>query len=281
MNWVKSRPDSDSDCTVRSAAARVAVGQRLAGREHQLGVGHAEDLEHVVELHLVAAVGHELLERPERVAERAGGRARQHAHRGVGDLDALLGRHALQHARDLLERGALEVEAVAAVDDRGRHLVRLGRRQHEHHVLGRLLERLQERVPGRRREHVRLVEDVDALAALHRRERHVLAQLADVVDRVVRRRVHLDHVERGAAQDRLRDRRLGVEVGPRAALGVQRAGEELRHGRLAGAARADEQIGVMDLVELDRVAERLDDVLLAHHRVECPRAVAAVEREHR
>ena len=51
--------------------ARVAVGERLARREHQLGVGDAEDLEHVVELHLVAAVGDELLERPERVAERA------------------------------------------------------------------------------------------------------------------------------------------------------------------------------------------------------------------
>ena len=45
-------------------------------------------------------------------------------------------------------------------------------------------------------EHVRLVEDVD-LAALHRGQRDVLAQLADVVDRVVRGRVHLDHVERG------------------------------------------------------------------------------------
>ena len=63
---------------------------------------------------------------------------------------------------------------------------------------GRLLERLQERVPGRVREHVRLVEDVDAAAAAHRRERDVLAQLADVVDGVVRGRVHLDHVERRA-----------------------------------------------------------------------------------
>ena len=99
MNWVKSRPDSDSDWTVEERRPRIAVGQRLAGREHQLGVGHAEDLEHVVELHLGAAVGHELLERPERVAEAAGGRARQHAHRRVGDLDPLLGRHPLASRR--------------------------------------------------------------------------------------------------------------------------------------------------------------------------------------
>ena len=116
--------------------ARVAVGERLARGEHQLGVRHAEDLEHVVELHLVAAVGDELLERAERVAEGAGGRAREHPDGGVGDLDPLLARDPAQHAGDLLERRALEVEAVAAVDDRGRDLVRLGRGEHEHHVRG-------------------------------------------------------------------------------------------------------------------------------------------------
>ena len=106
------------------------------------------------------------------------------------------------HARDLLDRRAVEVEAVAAVDDRRRHLVRLGRREHEHRVRRRLLERLQERVPGRRREHVRLVEDVDLAPPAHRRVGDALAQLADVVDRVVRRGVHLDHVQRGRARDR-------------------------------------------------------------------------------
>jgi hypothetical protein len=148
-------------------------------------------------------------------------------------------------------------------------------------VLRRLLERLQERVPSRRREHVGLVEDVDALSALHRGERHVFAQLADVVHRVVRRGVHLDHVERSPGQDGARRGRVRIEIRPRAALRVEGAGEELRHGRLARPARADEQIRVMDLVQLDRVAERLDDVPLAHHRVKRAWAVAAVERKHR
>ena len=184
--------------------ARVALGDRLGRVEDQLGVRHAEDVADVVELDVLAAVGDELLERAERVAEAAGRRAGDHVDRRLGDLDLLLDRHPAQHARDLLERRAVEVEAVAAVDDRGRHLVRLGRGQHEDDVRRRLLERLEERVPGRGREHVRLVEDEDAAAAAHRRERDVLAQRADVVDRVVRRGVHLDHVERGAGDDRLR-----------------------------------------------------------------------------
>ena len=127
---------------------------------------------------------------------------------------------------------------------------------------------------------MRLVQDVDPAAALHRRERHVLAQLADVVHRVVRGRVHLDHVERGAGDDRLGGGIVGVEVGARPAARVERAGEQLGHGGLAGAARADEQVGVVDLVELDRVAQRAHDVLLAHHLVEGLGAVAAVEGEH-
>ena len=118
------------------------------------------------------------------------------------DLDALLLGDAADHGRELLGRGAGEVEAVAAVDDRRQHLAGLGRGQDEDRVRRRLLEGLQERVPRLRREHVRLVEDVDLRAPADRRELDGVAQLADVVDRVVRRRVHLDDVERRRARDR-------------------------------------------------------------------------------
>ena len=58
---------------------------------------------------------------------------------------------------------------------------------------------------------------------------------------------------------------------------VERAGEDLRQRRLAGAARADEEVGVVDAVLLDRVAQGAHDVLLADHLVEALGAVAAVE----
>ena len=107
-----------------------------------------------------------------------------------------------QHRRHLLDRGTAEVEAVAAVDDGRQHLLRLGRRQHEDRPRRRLLERLQERVPRLRGEHVGLVEDVDLVAPGDRGVGDLLPQIADVVDRVVGRRVHLDHVQRGGARDR-------------------------------------------------------------------------------
>ena len=108
----------------------------------------------------------------------------------------------LEHGGDLRDRRAAEVEAVAAVGDRRQHLLDLRRGQHEDRVRRRLLERLEERVPRRRGQHVRLVEDVDLVAAGDRRVGDALAQVADVVDRVVGRGVHLDHVEAGRAGDR-------------------------------------------------------------------------------
>jgi hypothetical protein len=154
---------------------------RLSRGQHHLGVGDAEDVEHVFERDLRPAVSDELLERAQRVPERPGGCPGDHPHRGLGDLNPLVLRHPPHDPSDLLERGALEVETVAAVDDRGRHLVCLGRGEHEDDVRGWLLERLQKRVPGRGRQHVGLVEDVDPAVALHGGECHVLTQLADVV----------------------------------------------------------------------------------------------------
>src|SRR5947199_100296 len=65
-----------------------------------------------------------------------------------------------------------------------------------------LLEGLEEGIPGRTREHVRLVEDVDLPPAESGSEVDLLAQVADVLDRVVRCGVHLDHVQRRRVGDR-------------------------------------------------------------------------------
>ncbi len=91
---------------------------------------------------------------------------------------------------------------MAAVHNRRRHLLRLGRRKHEHRVRRRLLQGLQKRVPGGRREHVRLVEDVHLAASRDGRVGNTLAQFANVVDRVVRRRIHLDHIQGASVRDR-------------------------------------------------------------------------------
>src|SRR5690606_32351766 len=78
-----------------------------------------------------------------------------------------------------------ELEALAARNNRRQNLLRLGRREDELHMWRWLLQRLQQRVEGLRREHVDLVDDIDLEGALGRRVLAVLPQVPDLVDGVV------------------------------------------------------------------------------------------------
>ncbi len=139
----------------------------------------------------------------------------------------------------------------------------LGRGEHEGHELGRLLERLQQGVPGVLRDLVRLVEDVDLALELAGRVRQSLAQLADGVDAAVAGGVDLDQVQRRPFADR-HARRAGIAGVAVAQVGaVDGLGQDPCQRRLAGPARSDEQDRVRDVTGPDGVPERLDDGLLA------------------
>ena len=163
----------------------------------------------------------------------------------------------------------------AAADGR-RHLLRVGRGQHEDDVARRLLQRLQQRVGRGRREHVDLVDDVD-LPASRRPQPGVGHQVAHGVDAVVGCGVELVHVE-GAALGDLDARRAhaaGLTVDGR--LAVERLGQDARRGRLAGAPRPAEEVGVRHAVVADGAAQRPHDVVLAPELVEPARPEAPVE----
>jgi hypothetical protein len=113
----------------------------------------------------------------------------------VARLDLLGGGDLLQALDDELGRDRLQVEALAAGDDGREHLLHLGGGEDELHVRRRLLEGLEQRVERRRREHVHLVDDVDLELALGRRVADGVAQVAHLLDAVVRGAVDLDHVE--------------------------------------------------------------------------------------
>ena len=84
----------------------------------------------------------------------------------------------------------------------------------------RLLERLEERVPGRGREHVDLVDDVNLEPVARRAEREPLLEAAHLVDAVVARAVNL----------------LDVDVGPGGNLAARGADLARRGGRTGSAA---------------------------------------------
>ena len=163
----------------------------------------------------------------------------------------------------------------------GEHPVGLGRGEHELDVRRRLLDDLEQGVEALRGHHVRLVDDVDLVAARHRAERRPLAQLAGVVDAAVAGGVDLDDVEAAgpAAGQVAAALALAARLGDRRLLAVEGAGQDAGAGGLAAAARAGEQVGVVHPVGRQRLPQRLGDVVLAEDLGEPFRPVAAVQGE--
>ena len=90
-----------------------------------------------------------------------------------------------EFALDLGDGQPSDVVALEARQDRRREPRRLGRGEHEDDEVGRLLERLEQRVPGVLRDLVGLVEDVDLAPQVAGWIGQPLAQVADVVDAAV------------------------------------------------------------------------------------------------
>ena len=245
----------------------------------RLGVGQAEELADRLGLDASGGGGEQLVQDRLRIAHPAGGEPRDERHRlGLGV--AAVGRQdPLELAGDLGDGQAPDVEPLQARQDRRGELLRVRRREHEGDELGRLLERLEERVPGVLRDLVRLVEDVDLAAQVRRGVGEALAQLAHGLDATVGRGVDLDEVEGTALADR--DARgtaitgVGVGLEVRAVDGL---GQDPGERGLAGAARAREQDRVRDTPGRHGVAQRGDHRLLADDLRERLGPPATVER---
>ena len=240
-------------------------------------------------MHGAVAEDAQLLQRGERIAHAALGMARHDGKRLVVVVEALLLAHVCQAALDILVTDAVEIEALTARKDGLQNLLRVGGAQHKDHVRRRLLERLEQRVKRRRREHVDLVDDIDLVLATHRgKVNGVDDLLAHVVYAGTACGIELVDIGVVAFGDELA--LLAGAIGHAAArtlgarrLGIaaqQRLGQNARHGGLARAARSAEQVRVGQAPLGDGVLERRDDMLLAHHGVEGERAILSVQRFH-
>ena len=164
------------------------------------------------------------------------------ARRTFGQLNALTGCNIQQPAGDVLRTDAAEIKPLTARENGRRHLVQLGRRQNEQNVLGRLLERFEQRVERTDGQHVYLVDDEHTLAHLRRRVARLVSQVADIVHAVVGCRVNLGHVQHRAVQNAAARRTLVARVAVHQMLAVDRTREDLRTGRLARSSRAGKQV---------------------------------------
>ena len=143
----------------------------------------------------------------------------------------------------------------------------------------RLLERLEERIERRRREHVDLVDDVDLVAPARRGELHAADDFfAHVLDARAARGVELVHIGMCALGNQQAVAACAVGVWRGALLAQQGLGQQAGRRGLASAARTGEQVGVRYLVLLDRVFQRPLDGLLPHDVFEYLRTISTVQR---
>ena len=253
----------------------VALEQAVRQRQQLPLRREAEHREHIRLHDLLPAKTDELVERRLRVAHAAVRAARDGLERRFLDGHVLLARDQAQVIHHQFDRDAAQVEALAAGENRRQHLLRVGGGEHELHMRGRLLQRLEQRVEGRRREHVNFVDDVDLELPPGRRVLAGLAQFPHLLHAVVARAVDLHHVERAALGDFPAARIVFVVFHLGTARAVQALGEDAGDGRLARAARAAEEVGMGDAPGRDGMAERVRDVLLPDHVGETLRAILA------
>jgi hypothetical protein len=138
----------------------VAVEQGRDQRLHLGGRGHAEQAVHLAEGDRALAERGQLLKHAQRVAHAAGGRAGDRLGHAILKLQLLSLGDPAQVPGRARHAVAREGEALAAREDRRRDLMHLRRRHNEDGVVRGLLERLQQRVERRRRQHMDLVDDI-------------------------------------------------------------------------------------------------------------------------
>ena len=235
----------------------IPAQHRVGHREQRIGHRQPRALPHVLEGDFLragraavllpgAGVGAADVQERERVAHPALGKAGDEVGSLGVNLDALLLTDPPHPRGDDRGADAPKVKPLAAGEDGGGNLVHLGGGEDEDDVLGRLLHDFEQGVKGPDAEHVGLVDDVDAVADLSGGEVCLLAQLADVVDAVVAGRVDLGDVEHRAVVDALADVTHPAGIAVVLVWAVDRLGDDLGAGGLAGAARAGEQVGVAD-----------------------------------
>jgi hypothetical protein len=122
---------------------------------------------------------------------------------------------------------------------------------------------------------VDFVDDINLVAAAGGAEPDVLPKRPGILNTAIARAVDFEHVEGTAFGDFFGFRIVFRKIDARAVGGVEAFGENAGEGSLAGAARADEQVGVCDTVLFDSVGEGLADVFLADDIFKPLRAVFA------
>ena len=140
--------------------------------------------------------------------------------------------------------------------------VRIGGRQNEFNVFGRLFQRFQHRVERAFGEHMHFVDDIDFVFAGGGGVLGVFQHFADVVDASVAGGVDFEQIDKAALVDGGAGWALAAGFAVAGGFAVEAFGEDAGDGGFAHAARAGEQIGVVQAAFAQGVLQGFDNVLL-------------------
>ena len=252
-------------------ATRIARDHRRAHLMQYAARGHAQDTRYAGSREPLARTtdpGDHLIEEAHRITHAARGFASHDAHSFVVSLDRFGGKHLAKAHSNRLGTDQLEVVALAATENGDGYLVNFRRRKDELHMRRRLFQSLQEGIPGRLRQHVHFVDDVDLEAVACGPVRQAFLEATHFVHARIAGAIDLLHVNVRAftdlstgVTDLTRCRRWPL-------LAVQRFRQDPRAGRLPDTTHTREQERVRDAVVGDRIRERAGDVLLPDEIVE-------------
>ena len=243
---------------------RVRFLQRLRYHLQRIQGEHAQQSAQFRRVQRGPAAGNRLIQCGERIPNAALTGLRQHRQRLFVGGDSFLVADPLHARYQFPEIHGPETELLAPRRDGRRNFMNFGRTQNEHHPLGRLLQRLQQRVEGIVRNLVRLVHDEDFVTVARRAVADILPQFAHLIDAAIGRRVNLDHVHTVACRHFQATGANSARIRRGAVHAIQAAGHNSRHGSLARAALAAEYVAVRNPPLRDRVLQRRPDMFLTY-----------------
>ena len=243
----------------------VGSGQGLHQAESQVGAHGAEHGPHIGLRHPARPVGDGLVEEAQAIAHTAIRRPCQECE-GPGLEGQALGlQDETQSLTNLLGQQPPQIELKTARQDRHRHLLGIGSGEQELHMGRRLLQGLQQGVEAVVGEHVHLVDEVHLVTTAGRGIGDVVQQFPGLIHLGARGRIDLQQVDEPARVDLTAGGADPAGSGTHALFAVQGLGQDAGQGRLADPTGPGEEVGVVQLVPVQGVAERTHHVLLPHH----------------
>ena len=178
---------------------RIALHDQVEQVQHAATIGKAKHGAHLRHRGFPRPVADGLIEQRSCIARRTFSSTGDQRQRVFGNFSAFGLGDLAQQGEHVFGLDAAQIEPLAAGKHRHRHFADFGCGEDKFHMRGRLFQRFQQRIEGRGRQHMHLVDDEHLVAGRGGAIGHALDnRIADILNAGVGGGVHLDHIDMAA-----------------------------------------------------------------------------------